>query len=422
MSYNKFSILYVEDEQEIRDNLSKFLNRLCDVLHIAEDGEKGLALYTEHLPDVVISDIKMPKMNGIEMTKAIKEINPKQYIIFTTAHSESGFFMEAIEAQVDGYILKPVILKTLKYKIESLKEQITLKRNFKNWQILMSEISEMQDNMLVVLDGSLTPIFSNNKFLKFLHVDGIDKLKSNNINISSLFIEHDDFFFPKIGDDKDSWITQMKYLQDNERIVSMLEGSTPKAFLVSIKFIATSLHTVVTFTEITHIAIEKKELENKAFWDELTGTYNRSFFNEELKKEIANFKRTVSKLSCIMFDIDLFKNFNDTYGHQTGDDVLLGISKLVKTKVRKTDTLARWGGEEFIIILPNTSLEKAKNVAEILRSAIEKHSCKDDLKVTCSFGVAEIEENDDSKSLIAKVDKALYKAKELGRNRVESYV
>ncbi|MEA3512085.1 MAG: response regulator [Campylobacterota bacterium] len=124
----KPTILYVEDEAGIREQLSKFLNYFAKELFVAKDGQEGLELFKKHKPDIVVSDIKMPNMNGIEMALAIKEINPKQHIIFTTAHSESGFFMEAIDMQVDGYILKPINLEKLEYKIEVISEQINLKR------------------------------------------------------------------------------------------------------------------------------------------------------------------------------------------------------------------------------------------------------------------------------------------------------
>lgn len=110
-SKNKIVILYVEDEPGIRNSLSEVLSYFCSKLITACDGLEGLELYEKNNPDIVVSDIKMPNMNGIEMAKAMKAINPEQYIIFTTAHSESGYFMEAINLQVDGYILKPVDLE-----------------------------------------------------------------------------------------------------------------------------------------------------------------------------------------------------------------------------------------------------------------------------------------------------------------------
>ncbi len=132
-------ILYVEDEEVIRENTKRPLNYLCDELFIASNGQEGLEIYKQNLPDIVISDIRMPYMNGIEMSKAIKKIKPNQYIIFTTAHSESNYFIDAIDMQVDGYILKPIDYKLLESKINNIIEQITLKVKNQHQQELLQQ-------------------------------------------------------------------------------------------------------------------------------------------------------------------------------------------------------------------------------------------------------------------------------------------
>ncbi len=120
-------ILYVEDDEYIRENTKRPLSYLCDKLIIAKDGKEGLELYNKYNPDLVVADIKMPHMTGIEMCRAIKEVNPNQHFIFTTAHNEDSYFIEAIEMQVDGYILKPIDYDLLENKIENILEQINLK-------------------------------------------------------------------------------------------------------------------------------------------------------------------------------------------------------------------------------------------------------------------------------------------------------
>jgi len=290
------TILYVEDEDGIRNQLTKFLKYFSTSLYLASNGKEGLALYKEYNPDIVISDIKMPIMDGIEMVKSIKKINPKQHVVFITAHSESEFFINAIDMHVNGYILKPVNLDTLEAKLEEIKEHIELKR---------------------------------------------------------YYIKH------------------------------------------------------------------QRELEERAYKDGLTQIYNRRYFEEEFDREIARYKREKTPLSIFMFDIDKFKHINDTYGHQRGDDILKELVILIKNNIRAIDIFARWGGEEFISILPNTILKDAILVAEHLKKIIENYKFIDNIKVTCSFGVAEFKQNDTKETIVKKVDKALYRAKERGRNRVE---
>ncbi len=208
---------------------------------------------------------------------------------------------------------------------------------------------------------------------------------------------------------------------DKKRVVSILDHcGKPKTFVISLKYIEETSHSIVALTEITNIDREKKKFETRAYTDKLTKIPNRAYFEEEFRKEIARYKREKTPLSFIIFDIDKFKDFNDNYGHQMGDDILRDLAKIVKKTTRQTDTLARWGGEEFVEILPNTALLNAKKVAEHLRETIEEYSFQDDLKVTCSFGVAEFNDIDDTQqSVMKRADDALYRAKASGRNRVE---
>ena len=166
----------------------------------------------------------------------------------------------------------------------------------------------------------------------------------------------------------------------------------------------------------------RKELEEKtrlSETDNMLGIYNRAKFNDELEREIDRTKRYDNPLSLIMIDIDYFKEFNDNYGHHVGDEILKKIVSIVEEKIRKHDILARYGGDEFMIICPGTKLENAEILAERLNEAIDSYNCEHNNNLSCSFGVAEfkaVEVNQDS--LIKIVDQALYRAKEEGRNRV----
>ena len=165
---------------------------------------------------------------------------------------------------------------------------------------------------------------------------------------------------------------------------------------------------------------KQKFIYDLAVHDALTGIYNRHGINEIINQKIEEFKRVKSKLSVIFFDIDFFKRVNDTYGHDIGDYVLKNIAKLVSSEIRSSDIFARWGGEEFILFLPNTSLEEALKVAEKLRKSIEEYAFNDIDTITCSFGVTELQEDDTKESFLKRVDNLLYEAKESGRNCVVS--
>lgn len=164
------------------------------------------------------------------------------------------------------------------------------------------------------------------------------------------------------------------------------------------------------------------ELERMTNLDPLTQIYNRRKFSEKLSYELHRAKRYKHPLTLIMCDLDYFKIINDKHGHAQGDIVLQSIAQCLKDNLRNIDIYARWGGEEFIILLPHIPPKEAKMVAEKLCYAVSKLKFDENIKITASFGVSCLQEtDDDSLSLIKRADDALYQAKHDGRNRVCSY-
>ena len=162
-----------------------------------------------------------------------------------------------------------------------------------------------------------------------------------------------------------------------------------------------------------------RDLRFQATTDPLTGVSNRLKFNQALATEMLRSMRYETPLSLLLYDVDNFKAVNDSYGHQIGDRVLIQLSQFVPGLLRNTDLLARWGGEEFVILAPGSSAEMAYQAAEKLRKAIEQIRFDAIGTVTCSFGVAQYVYGDTAESLISRADDALYRAKLNGRNRVE---
>lgn len=164
--------------------------------------------------------------------------------------------------------------------------------------------------------------------------------------------------------------------------------------------------------------IYARELLRLSNTDYLTGIYNRARFDEEFQKWIEHAKRYRIPLSVVIFDFDNFKVINDTYGHLTGDRVIKETVALVKKSIRETDFFARWGGEEFVLLLPHTALDEATELANRLRWIIAAHPFKDVGRVTCSFGVTQYHPDEDMESILQRVDKNLYRAKNEGKNKV----
>ncbi len=176
--------------------------------------------------------------------------------------------------------------------------------------------------------------------------------------------------------------------------------------------------------EIVKRAQAEEELLFQAIRDPLTGLFNRRYLEESLEREIAKSKRHKTPLGLIMLDADHFKVFNDTYGHLAGDVVLTNLSEVLVTYSRREDIACRYGGEEFVLVLPGTSVDVTKHRAEELRNIVEsrktvKYENEDLPNVTISLGVAVLPEHGTNRqTLLAVVDEALYSAKNAGRNKV----
>jgi len=162
----------------------------------------------------------------------------------------------------------------------------------------------------------------------------------------------------------------------------------------------------------------QEELQQLAATDTLTGLRNRRAVSAFTEMEIKRAERYGEALSLVMFDIDQFKRINDTYGHLVGDEVLIHVAKLIGERIRASEILARWGGEEFLLVLPQTDMENAVHLAGELRTLMQKHAFPQVGTVTASFGVTQFARGDSMDSLLHRADIALYRAKESGRNRV----
>lgn len=170
--------------------------------------------------------------------------------------------------------------------------------------------------------------------------------------------------------------------------------------------------------ELNHI------LEEQSIKDPLTNMYNRRYTIERIKEEMIKYERYNKTFSLIICDIDLFKNINDTYGHAVGDQVLVEVSYLFRTNLRKQDIIARWGGEEFLIILLDTEKEGSYTISKKLLEVINKYSFKSEIEffnVTITIGISTYSGNETLETLLKNADDALYYGKEHGRNQINHY-
>jgi diguanylate cyclase (GGDEF)-like protein/hemerythrin-like metal-binding protein len=171
-------------------------------------------------------------------------------------------------------------------------------------------------------------------------------------------------------------------------------------------------------TELAELRDRVLELEKMSSTDRLTGAWNRAHFDKILTVELSRSVRYRQPVSLLSFDIDRFKQVNDKYGHAVGDEVLRELVRIVRSNIRTSDMLFRWGGEEFAILAPSTNYRSAAKLAETLRAKIEQHEIKTAGNVTVSLGVAEHVSGESELTWFGRADEALYAAKNSGRNRV----
>jgi len=245
-------------------------------------------------------------------------------------------------------------------------------------------------------------------------------LNIDDINIEEISEYQNEYFNEKTN----------KWYQIQNKVTRLKDG---KAILVSIaldisiqkesqgKFITTQVKLV---HQTQKLEKAQEELKLLASLDPMTKLFNRRYFFEMSKSILDLAKRNKTDTAVIMLDIDNFKNVNDTYGHKTGDDVIIALSLELQKISRKSDIVSRWGGEEFLILLPNTNINGSMIIAEKIRKNIEELAIdlKGDKKLqfTVSLGVSQVnnKSNDDIEATINRADEALYKAKNSGRNMV----
>ncbi len=263
----------------------------------------------------------------------------------------------------------------------------------------------------------------------------VSKESSKNIKISGIFKEEynlklvvnkENDILLNILNKAISSITQKEINSINSKYYSVIyQTATDYSWIYKIVIPLVIILFIITFSnrklsnEIKKRKAIEEELNEAANIDSLTNCYNRRKIDSILNKELNRVKRYKRALTIIFFDVDNFKEINDTLGHNIGDEVLIKISSITKSNIRSTDFFGRWGGEEFIIILPETTKEQATNVAHLLKEKISNNDFSIERKITCSFGISQYEETDSADTLLTRADNAMYFVKRNGKNSVK---
>jgi len=317
-----------------------------------------------------------------------------------------------------------------------------IKSNKNKQDILIQNHNYINNEELIKEYSSSTPFIVDSKLKKTpkynLTIKFYDKNKRHSIEIenkisllkdkSYIYNSKDSYIelFGKVSND--GYVRIIKQLEKSTRIKNILNDNVLKIFFIGFVNILIFLYMLTLFDEHEKNKIQmyneynqlSKDAQEIAMVDTLTGAATRVKFNNDLNDLIQLASRFKEQTFTFMIlDIDNFKNVNDTHGHDYGDIVLKDVAKTIKKHIRKTDYFYRWGGEEFVILMPMNNLKKSIDYSNILREKISKIEFKKIKQITCSFGLVEYQAKDDETTIIKRADELLYEAKKNGKNRVE---
>ncbi len=399
--------LVVEDDAIIREDILTVLKQVGVRCLPAGDGAEGLRLFLQHFPDLVITDLRMPGMDGLEMIRRIRDLSDDVCIVIASAFSDQQTLLSSINLAVNGFVTKPI----QREELVALAQRCTLPG--RGGRTLLRKVLDHNPDLFMTTDGERV-LYMNRPLLAFMGADAPDDGAMRRIA---------ERLRPWDGQHEAEWLARLLEQGGNDHFLvggPSADGTGERTFLVRVSRLPIEdAHLfVVSFTDVTRIREERDFYLDLALKDALTGLANRKRLDDELKKEVWRAERYAKELGLIMFDIDDFKRINDTRGHQVGDHVLAELAGLVRDAVRRVDIVARYGGEEFCILAPETSAEGVADLAEKLRRRVEAHEFAGAGRMTVSFGVAQYFPGESPASLLARADQALYQAKREGKNRV----
>ena len=360
--------------------------------------------------DAVLLDLGLPDSQGLATLRRFQEETGPLAVIVLTGQEDAELGTRAIQLGAQDFLpkaeLTPALIgRTLRYAIER-------QRSASELRLMAAAFESGQAILITDVEGRIQRV--NDAFTRITGYSEGEVVGRNPSILQSG--QHDRAFYERLWGElrvHDHWEGEIWNRRRNGNIYPEWESITA----VRNEWGQVE-HYVAVFHDISEQKRLEAELEHEASTDRLTGACNRLRFDTELESALARFHRYGTETALIMFDMDHFKWFNDTRGHDAGDRVLREVTERVANAIREPDTLARWGGEEFTLILPETDAEGARDLAERLRRAVGDEPVADAGHVTISLGVTRMGAGDDADSLLKRLDNALYRAKELGRNTV----
>jgi diguanylate cyclase (GGDEF)-like protein len=444
------SVLVVDDEPQIVDDITEFLREQGYRVFPAYNGEEAYNVYLQEHPRIVLTDIKMPGMNGMDLLRQIKaQDRQNAEVIMFSGHMDIDDTIESLRYGASRYIKKPISLRELATVLGESVEKLRVidegKELVKTLETMVSErdsrIKGTQEFMQSVIDAVTEPVMVIGPDYKVKLMNKSARVISDghaceqNPSCYQVFRHREK---PCSGVESPCPMEAIRTMRRQVSTVHEYQGQNGESRYAEI--IASPLWAkdgkleavVEIMRDITEqrqaedtLRENKARLEHVTRHDTLTGLPNRLFLNERMEHILEQAKRKGQQVAVLFIDLDHFKTINDVMGHSLGDLVLQGVSERLTGCIRKSDTIARQGGDEFIIVLPHCNREKgavrvAQKISEVLESPIHRNNRE--FYVTASIGIAIYpDDGGDAQTLLSNADIALHRAKEQGRNTYQFY-
>lgn len=391
-------VLIVEDVRSIRKLLTKFMEQLGIETMECADGVEALQLWKKYRHDIVFMDFEIPGLHGLDVIAQIKHIDPNVYIIAATATYEPESFKRSIALGVDNWLAKPISQSSIRPIIVKAIQVCKLRQN----EQLMRSAFESSASAQIILNSIGNIEYANQTFLNMVELDR-DSVLNKDPNI---FIKKASSPVPTNIDTKEAVIVSASGQHINALVSTGPEDEDSRCKPISI-------------VDITMLKRREIEIRRLATTDSLTGLPNRTVMEDRIQQAAIKSDRDSKSMSVMFIDLDKFKSINDTYGHDVGDNLLIEFGKRIRKVLRNSDTLSRFGGDEFVILLPEvSSIEGAMLVAQkIIKALTEPFKIAGhDMNISSSIGVAVYPDLvKDAHELVRTSDEAMYKSKHNGR-------
>ena len=413
----KVRALYVEDEENVRVFTAKTLENVLQHVDTAVNGKDALEMFIEaqessHPYNLIITDINMPKMDGLQMSKEIRKLDPNVSIIVTSAHNDADFLKKSIDVGINSYTLKPIdlyqlieeVIKTMepfflrealeKAKLELIEENKNLNNDLSKNKEKIKSLLEVQDSIIFVSNGEKIED-ANTKFLKFFNCETVDQFIDQYTCVYNLFVDEDGKRSDVIDYDSErSWVDQIIEIS-NEHIVVGLKDleNTIKFFEINIsKYDLDGIHYVISFNDITQLKEKSKIYEYQNTHDVITGLYNKERIKKYITSEIKRSDRYEHNLSLVFFDFGAQPLEREDY---------IDFAQLLKTHTRDQDFAARLQKNQFVLLLPESDKEAAVVVREKIIN--EYHEKVKNQEIMIKTGLEQYIKGESQEELLEKV-------------------